>query len=144
MLEELSKFGVCCCDSTPLPILEPFRCILGCIGIPVLEPETEIRVDSEALVLWVSYLPFLRPVVSPPTLAVLLKVMPLGILCVTMLPSVLLALALDPVVSRTFLPRGVILIFSLEMFLEEIEWKLVFLGCIIAALFLPRPSLWSN
>ena len=79
MLEELSKFGVCCYDSTPLPILDPFLLILGCIGMPVLDPDTEILVESDAFVLCVSYLFFFRPVVKPPTLAVLLKVIPLGI-----------------------------------------------------------------
>ena len=56
----------------------------------------------------------------------------------TMLPSVLLALALDPVVSSYFLPTGVIFIFSLEMVLDEIEWNEVFLGWIIAVMFRPR------
>jgi hypothetical protein len=51
MLEELSKFGVCCYDSTPLPILEPFLLILGFIGMPVLDPDTEILVESDAFVL---------------------------------------------------------------------------------------------
>ena len=73
MLEELSKFGVYCCDSTPVPILEPFLVLFGCIGMPFLEPLPDTLVESEALVLCVSYRFFLRPVVRPPTLAVLLN-----------------------------------------------------------------------
>jgi hypothetical protein len=84
------------------------------------DPETETLVESEPLVLWVSYLPFLSPVVKFPTLAVLLKVMPDGIFCFIIVPSEDLAFALEPVVSN-YLPTGVILIFSFEIVLEEIE-----------------------